>query len=211
MKNDSLIDKNSVETLFQVKKSNSQGTSTRLQAGGIGFRIMTNSGVFPIIDNISLTLKGQEIVGILGPNGCGKSTLLRLLARLEDPTSGTIDYADKAEKVGMVFQHVQQNLVPWRTALDNVTLPAILAKENRGKAAARAKEAFSEMGLEELMKRYPHELSGGQQQLITLARWLVNPPSVLFVDEGWSMLDLVQRQRAYEILRRLANQKQCAI
>ncbi len=183
----------------------------RLRARDVSFAIPTPKGFFPILNGISLNLYSGETVGILGPNGCGKSTLLRLLTGLEKPTGGSVSYAKPDAKIGMVFQHVQQNLVPWRTVADNIALPAILARGNRREAVQKATEILADMKLSDLVRRYPHELSGGQQQLAALARWIANPPAILFVDEGWSMLDFVQRQRAYEILRRLATENRCAV
>lgn len=183
----------------------------RLQVRNVSFGIATRNGFFQIVNHISLNLNSREKVGILGPNGCGKSTLLRLLAGLEKPSGGSVRYTPPDAKIGMVFQHVQQNLVPWRTVVDNVALPAILAHGNMHEAVQNAKSILVDMELSELESRYPQQLSGGQQQLVTLARWVANPPSILFVDEGWSMLDFVQRQRAYQALTRLATEKGCAV
>lgn len=195
----------------QAKKNPNEHANPHVKADGVRFGIASRSGVFPVIDNISLNVRAGEVVGILGPNGCGKSTLLRLLAGLENPTSGEITYHVRPIKIGMVFQQVEQNLVPWLAAQDNVALPAVIAKEDKSHAFANARAALAELGLENLASRYPHELSGGQQQLIILARWLANPPSVFFIDEGWSMLDLIQRPRAREVLRTLASRDSCAI
>ena len=186
-------------------------SGVRLVARDVVFAILNPGNSFPVIQGVSLTLVAGETVGILGPNGCGKSTLLRLLTGLEKPTSGSIRYAENSQKIGMVFQHVQQNLVPWKSVTDNIALPAVLARGNRDEATTKAKAALQEMGLSDLAERYPQELSGGQQQLVTLARWAANPPSVLFVDEGWSMLDFVQRHHAYQILKRLSAETGCAM
>lgn len=207
----SIEDSQRVGVTAGVAQELERASVVRLCALDIAFGIATLTGFFPIINRISITLKTGEIVGILGPNGCGKSTLLRVLSRLESPTDGAINYPEQPAKIGMVFQDVQQNLVPWQRVIDNVALPAILAKGNPDEARKRAEVVLREMGLDDLAERYPNELSGGQQQLVALGRWVANPPSLLFVDEGWSMLDFVQRERAYQTLRRLAAEQQCAL
>jgi ABC-type nitrate/sulfonate/bicarbonate transport system ATPase subunit len=177
----------------------------------VAFSIALPTGDFPVLNEITFTVKLGEKIGILGPNGCGKSTLLRLLTGFERPTRGAVEYAQPMAKVGMIFQHVQQNLVAWKTVLQNIALPAIVGDSNVADAVDRAATTLEQMGLAELANRYPHELSGGQQQLVSLARWKANTPSILFVDEGWGMLDFVQRQRAYEIFQSIVQEKTCAV
>jgi NitT/TauT family transport system ATP-binding protein len=101
----------------------------------------------------------------------------------------------------MISQHVHANLLPWLTGVDNVALPCLVKGRNSARSRRDAVASLNAMGLSHLADRYPHQLSGGQQQLIAVARWLANPPTVLLIDEGWSMLDFVQRERVYGYLR----------
>jgi NitT/TauT family transport system ATP-binding protein len=191
--------------------SATQPSSTVLQVDNVEYYIAIESGVLPIIETISFGIKSGEIVGILGPNGCGKSTLLRIMSNLQEPTNGKIKYADPARSIGMIFQDVQENLVPWRTVIDNVALPSLFRGRDVTEAKADALKVLAGIELQDLANRYPHEVSGGQQQLVILARWSANPPYVLFVDEGWSMLDVVQQRRAAESLKQLATKSRCAV
>ncbi len=194
-----------------TRRSITSLSSAALQADAIGYDIVTATAVFPVIRDLSFDVESGRILGILGPNGCGKSTLLRILAKLEEPSRGKINYAAPPINIGMIFQDVQENLVPWRTVTDNIALPSLLRGHDLAHAKDEAVRVLARMQLEDLADRYPHEISGGQQQLIILARWSANPPPILLVDEGWSMLDLMQQQRAAGTLRNLATKSKCAI
>ncbi|ARF16558.1 ABC transporter ATP-binding protein [Sporosarcina ureae] len=151
----------------------------------------------PVIDRFSFTIEKGEIVGIVGASGSGKSTLLRLLAGLEDPTTGSIELDNRqivgdnvyieAEKrgVGMVFQNYA--LFPHLTVSENICFG--LHKLKRSEKKNRLDEMLELVQLKEFAKRYPHELSGGQQQRVALARALAPSPSILLMDEPFSNLD----------------------
>ena len=111
----------------------------------------------------------------------------------------------------MIFQHTQENLLPWRTALDNVALPALIRGMGRRAAREKARGALSSLGLHDIQARYPRQLSGGQQQLVAFARWMASPPFLLFVDEAWSMIDVVQRYVATQLLRALVRERGVAV
>jgi len=172
-----------------------------LRAENLSFRIDSDTDSIRIVEDISFTLNAGEILGLLGPNGCGKTSLLRILAGVVQPSDGTVIRGGSGVSLGMISQHVNSNLLPWLTGMDNVALPCLVKGRNLRRSRSEAVESLNALGLSHLADRYPHQLSGGQQQLLALARWLANPPSVLLIDEGWSMLDFLQRERVYGHLR----------
>jgi putative ABC transport system ATP-binding protein len=153
------------------------------------------------VNGISLEIATGEFVALLGASGSGKSTLLNLIAGLDRPTSGSMTVSGRemsqmsAEElaryrrhtVGMVFQAF--NLIPTMTLLENVELPMRFAEVDRAERAARAREALERVGLSARMTHRPVELSGGEQQRASIARALVNRPSLLLADEPTGNLD----------------------
>ncbi len=147
-----------------------------------------------ILDDISLSLREGEIVGVLGRSGCGKSTLLRIASGLMRPTSGTVTYQGAgidrpAKGIAMVFQTFA--LFPWLTVLENVMagLDALGMKE--AKAHEKALAAIELIGLDGFETAYPRELSGGMRQRVGFARALVVDPVILLMDEAFSALDVL--------------------
>lgn len=150
-----------------------------------------------VVKGVSVDLAEGEVLIVVGPSGCGKTTLLRLIAGLEEPTSGTISINDsiisgngvlmppEQRPIGMVFQGLA--LFPHLTVAANVGfgLNAISTSERK----RRVREELKAVGLEDLEQRYPHQLSGGQQQRVALARSLVLRPKVMLMDEPFSDLD----------------------
>jgi NitT/TauT family transport system ATP-binding protein len=157
--------------------------------------------------NITLGVPRGQFLSIIGPSGCGKSTPLRLIGGLLHPTSGTsaVDGASPAQaqrdrEVGFVFQ--DPALLPWRTVLGNVRLPLEVASRARGKGVPGPEQMLELVGLTEFRKYYPHQLSGGMQQRVAIARSLVFNPSLLLMDEPFGALDEITRQAMrYELLR----------
>src|SRR5262249_38359814 len=151
----------------------------------------------PALRDVSLQIMPGEFVCLVGPSGCGKTTLLRLMHGLLEPDSGEvlIDGDRKSEPgphAGFVFQSFR--LLPWRTVLDNVEFPLQIQAMPRTKRLARARQYLSLVGLEDFEHSYPHELSGGMQQRVGLARALALEPQILLMDEPFAALDAQTRE-----------------
>jgi NitT/TauT family transport system ATP-binding protein len=163
-------------------------------------------GGVPALQEISLSVGVGRFVVIVGPSGCGKTSLLMMLAGLRRQTSGTVLCYGRPipdpdpTRVGVVFQ--EASLFPWLSALDNIEFPLSLRgapKEERGR---RAQAMLSLVGLEGFGARYPHELSGGMKQRVSIARGLVQDPPVLLMDEPFAALDEQTRMTmGHELLR----------
>jgi NitT/TauT family transport system ATP-binding protein len=148
------------------------------------------------LQDINLSIKENEFICFIGPSGCGKTTLLRIIAGLEEPTSGTISLGGVAIKGpgperGMVFQ--EYSLFPWRTVLDNIAFGPELRGVPTTERQEKARQYLKMVGLERFETRYPHELSGGMKQRVAIARALVNDPKALLMDEPFGALDAQTR------------------
>ena len=152
-----------------------------------------------VLDNVSFQVPDGEIVSFIGPSGCGKSTLLRLIAGLDEVSSGQLLLDRDRSDVGFVFQDA--TLLPWRNVIQNVTLPLELAGQLDAKAANVVREKLRLTGLahdDEL--KFPAMLSGGMRMRVSLARTLVMEPAILLLDEPFAALDEVLRQQLNEDL-----------
>jgi NitT/TauT family transport system ATP-binding protein len=163
-----------------------------------------NGGLRALAD-VSFDVAPGEFVCVVGPSGCGKSSLLKVLAGLRQPTSGQIIFegeplAHPRRRIGLVFQ--KANLMPWRTVLQNITLPLELQHTPPGEARARAEELVELVGLNGFESTRPRHLSGGMEQRVAIARALVHRPDVLLLDEPFGALDALTRERmGLELLR----------
>jgi len=156
-------------------------------------------GRLSVLDSLSLTVGGGEIVALIGPNGSGKSTLLRVIAGLLAPDAGqvTLDGAPLTgpdPPIGLVFQ--EPRLLPWRSAADNITYPLELAGWTPDRRRERLEALTDLVALDRsVLGNRPSELSGGQAQRVALARSLALEPGVLLLDEPFSALDALSRER----------------
>jgi putative ABC transport system ATP-binding protein len=162
-----------------------------------------------VLENLDLDVPNASFEALMGPSGSGKSTLLNLLAGLDRPTEGTIEVSGKridqmsegalarwrADTIGFVFQ--SYNLLPVLTALENVELPLLLTRVPSADRKKRAQTALRIVGLEERVNHYPRQLSGGQEQRVSIARAIVNDPKIIVADEPTGDLD---RQSADDVL-----------
>jgi NitT/TauT family transport system ATP-binding protein len=167
-------------------------------------------GTVPALENISFSVAAGRFTVIVGPSGCGKTSLLMMLAGLRAQTRGTIlchgsPIADPdPQRVGVIFQ--EASLYPWLTALDNIEFPLSLRgarnRETREERRARAVAMLELVGLHGFGERFPHELSGGMKQRVSIARGLVQDPPVLLMDEPFAALDEQTRMTmGHELLR----------
>jgi NitT/TauT family transport system ATP-binding protein len=150
------------------------------------------NGGLEALGGVSFTLAPQEFVTVLGPSGCGKTTLLRVIAGLLRPTQGLIEFARGQPQIGMVFQ--QANLMPWRTVIDNITLPLELQGVPQEEACRLAAGLVRLVGLEGFESAWPRHLSGGMAQRVALARSLIQDPDLLLLDEPFGSLDALTRE-----------------
>ena len=154
-----------------------------------------------VLKNITLNIDKGDYVGIIGPSGSGKSTLMAIAGCLSKPTSGEYildgeeieNLSDRKlsrirnEKIGFVFQAF--HLLPGVTALDNVILPLVYSRKSPKNVKERAREVLAKVGMDHRLHHTPGQLSGGEQQRVTIARSLINDPSIIFADEPTGNLD----------------------
>lgn len=146
----------------------------------------------PLYTGFDLDFPRGKITSIFGPNGCGKSTLINMIAGLIPLDAGEVLFDGKRLSetvIGYVFQNYRDALFPWKRCIDNIKYPLQLAGQSAADCEARAQELISAFDVRFDLNRYPYELSGGQQQLISIMRALAPHPEVLFLDEPFSALD----------------------
>ena len=180
--------------------------------------ITKSFGSLQVLKGIDLTIGEGEIVAIIGPSGAGKTTLLQIIGTLDAPDSGKL-YINGTETVrlseeklaafrnrniGFVFQFHQ--LLPEFTALENVMIPALIAREKQAVAEKRAKEILDFMNLTDRMSHKPNELSGGEKQRVAVARALINNPSVILADEPSGSLDTKNKEELHKLFFDLRSQ-----
>jgi lipoprotein-releasing system ATP-binding protein len=172
----------------------------------------------PVLKGVDVEVKKAEIVAVVGASGVGKSTMLHLLGGLDRPTAGTIFYEGedifalndpeldrfRNEEIGFIFQF--HHLLPEFTALENVAMAGLIARQQASVAHDRAKELLDYVGLEERVEHRPSELSGGERQRVAIARALVNQPKVVLADEPTGNLDQKTSEAVHDLLWTLNDQ-----
>ncbi len=175
------------------------------------------------LDRVSLTIRDGEFVALMGPSGSGKTTLLNIIGGLDRPDTGEVvvdseqiaKLKDKAlsryrnRRVGFVFQSF--NLQPTLTALENVMLPLYFAKVSAGERRKRAAGLLNKLGLSDRAKHRPKELSGGQRQRVSVARALINEPSVILADEPTGNLDSKTGKEIVNLLKSLSRDRHVTV
>jgi lipoprotein-releasing system ATP-binding protein len=168
-----------------------------------------------VLKGVDFSINSSEIVSIIGKSGSGKSTLLHILGTLDKADKGSviIDGIDisaldskeialfRNSKIGFIFQF--HHLLPEFTALENVLIPAMIAKSAGKSKENRAKELLDYLGLTDRMSHKPNQLSGGEQQRVAVARALINDPSVVFADEPTGNLDSESSEELHQLLQKL--------
>ncbi|SKC86472.1 ABC transporter ATP-binding protein [Maledivibacter halophilus] len=161
----------------------------------------SRGNIYPALDDINLEIKEGEFVGIMGPSGAGKTTLLNVVSTIDRPTSGTITIDDedivkmnekrlslfRRNKLGFIFQDF--NLLDTLTIRENIVLPLALSKINYKEIERRVNEVSNKLGINDILNKYPYEVSGGQQQRTAAARAIINKPKLILADEPTGALD----------------------
>jgi NitT/TauT family transport system ATP-binding protein len=159
-----------------------------------------------IYDNFDLDLPRGELISVFGPNGCGKSTLINMIAGLMPMDAGEVLFDGMHIgdiKFGYVFQNYREALFPWLRAFDNIAYPLKLMKVPPAERRARTEALVARLGIKLDLNLYPYQMSGGQQQLVSIMRALVVDPEILFLDEPFSALDYEMTLFMREQLQRL--------
>ena len=180
--------------------------SAAIEVKALSHTYVGREGAVPALVDISMTVGAGRFVVLVGPSGCGKTSLLMMMAGLRHQTSGTLEVQGKPmtapdpDRVGVVFQ--EASLFPWLTALDNIEFPLALRSAPKEDRAKRSNDMLNLVGLTGFGTRYPHELSGGMKQRVSIARGLVQDPPVLLMDEPFAALDEQTRMTmGHELLR----------
>jgi NitT/TauT family transport system ATP-binding protein len=159
-----------------------------------------------IYDNFDLDIPRGELISVFGPNGCGKSTLINMVAGLIPPDKGQILFdgmrLDEI-KFGYVFQNYREALFPWLRAFDNIAYPLKLMQVAPAERKTRTEKLVAHLGIKLDLNLYPYQMSGGQQQLVSIMRALIVEPEILFLDEPFSALDYEMTLFMREQLQRI--------
>lgn len=184
----------------------------------IGKDLSKKYGSLTVLKSVNISIKKGEILGITGPSGAGKSTLLQILGTLDFAENGSIEFDGKDllslspkkiakfrnENIGFIFQF--HHLLPEFTALENVCMPALISGLEKKDAEEKALKLLKTLGLEHRTNHKPNELSGGEQQRVSVARALINNPSVIFADEPSGNLDTENARDLHQLFHSLRDE-----
>ncbi|GGC53420.1 ABC transporter ATP-binding protein [Chelatococcus reniformis] len=190
----------------QLRPTVVRAAPTHLEVADVSLTYESRRGRVPALDRLSFDVAQGAFVSVLGPSGCGKSTLLKLASGLLRPMAGRIRLAGEPvtaprRDVGIVFQ--QPTLLPWKTVLENVLVPIRAMGRDASAGRERALELLRLVKLEPFAANYPHELSGGMQQRVGIARGLIHDPALLLMDEPFAALDAMTRETMMDELQRI--------
>jgi len=194
-----------------------------LELRKISRKYFLNNEALSIFENINLSVKKKEKVALVGPSGCGKTSLLHIAGLLEAPSSGAVFVKGEEIKwnsdrilsnyrlndIGFIFQF--NNLLDDFNALENTALPYIISGNSKKIAFEKAELLLKQVGLEDRIKSFPNQLSGGEQQRVAIARSLINEPSIILADEPTGNLDLSSSMNVIEVFDRLVDEYDCSI
>ena len=173
------------------------------------------------IEDVTLSVREGEFFAVVGPSGCGKSSLMKLISGLHPPAAGSLTVEGKPvtaplKSVGMAFQNA--NLLPWRTAVQNVLLPLEIVQPHRRRLRTdraiyleRARKLLESVGLTGFTEKFPWQLSGGMQQRTSICRALIHEPEILMLDEPFGALDAFTREELWCALRDLQAERKVTV
>jgi glycine betaine/proline transport system ATP-binding protein len=212
-----------IQNLYKVFDPRPADALALLRQGVDKDRVFAQTGKVVGVDDVSFSVNEGEIFVLMGLSGSGKSTLVRMINRLVDPSDGKVfvDGADIARLGAKQLQHLRRRdmsmvfqsfaLLPYRSVLDNAAFGLELAGVTRREREARAASVLEQVGLGPYARKYPHELSGGMQQRVGLARALAVNPSLMLMDEAFSALDPLKRKQMQELLLGLQSEQRRTI
>lgn len=197
--------------------------SNILELKKISRNYQLNDENLSIFKDISFSIKTKERVALVGPSGCGKTSFLHIAGLLEAPSSGDVYINGKKinwnsdkdlsnsrlRDIGFIFQF--NNLLDDFNATENIALPYIIAGHKKKIAIEKAELLLSQVGLENRMKSFPNQLSGGEQQRVAIARSLINEPSIILADEPTGNLDFKSSMNVMELFNKLIEEYGCSI
>lgn len=159
-----------------------------------------------VLKDISFNVKKGQFVSIIGPNGCGKTVLLKIIAGIERSYTGKVRLQEEANPI-ILWQDYR--LFPWKTVFENVMFP--LGEQDKNKKEECVDQLLNYVGLNEFKNYYLHQLSGGMQQKVALARALITEPKILLLDEPFSNIEWYKTQEFYQNLKKIQQQKKLTV